>query len=136
MSTATANDIINRAGRRLNILAGEEEWTGAEAADNLQLLNDMMHGFNGKGIQYAHVDLAAADTVNMPDELIRPLILVFCKELAIDYGEQIDPMTMGEITDAENQLKNYYLSIPPSATDRGLIRRVNNIGPFSITRGY
>src|SRR5690242_21349804 len=54
---------------------------------SLQLLNDMMHGFNGKGIQYAHVDLTASDTVNVPDELIRPLILVFCKELAMRSEE-------------------------------------------------
>lgn len=135
MST-TANDLITRAGRRLKILAGEEAFTGAEASDNLQLLNDMMAGFGPRGIQYAHTTLASADTVNVPDELIRSLTLVFAKELAMDYGVSIDPGTAAEIADAENQLRAYYYSVPVHAADRGLIRRINNVGPFNISRGY
>jgi hypothetical protein len=136
MSAVTANDVINRAGRRLKILAGEEAFSGAEATDNLQLLNDMMQGFGPRGIQYSHTDLTADQTVNVPDELVRSLILVFALELAMDYGEAIDPGTAAAIADAENQLRAYYYSVPPAPADRGLIRRVNNIGPFNITRGF
>ena len=58
---ATANDIINRAGRRTKILEGEEAFAAAEAVDALQLLNDMMHGFGPRGIDYAHTTPAATE---------------------------------------------------------------------------
>lgn len=136
MSTATANDIINRAGRRLKILAGEEAFSAAEMTDNLRMFNDMLVNFPARGIQYSHTDLGQTDTVNVPDQYQRALILVFSKELAMDYGVQIDPVSMDAINDSENQLRAYYLSVQPAVADRGLIRRTNNVGYFNITRGF
>ena len=73
---ATANDIISRAAKRINVLAGEEALGAAEAVDALQSLNDMLFGFGPKGIQYVHTTLTATDTVNFPDEQLRNVMLM------------------------------------------------------------
>lgn len=134
MASATANDVINRAGRRSKILAGEEAFAAAEGADALQLLNDMMHGFGPRGIHYAHVDLTGPQTVNVPDEQIRNLVLLFVRELALDYGKPIDPDLKVEIIRAEQEMQAAYYTVPPAPVDRALIRRTVGY-PFNIERG-
>lgn len=129
----TANDIITRAARRVSILAASEVFDAADATDALQLLNDMMFGFGPRGIHYAHVKLAAADTVNIPDEQVRNLVLLFAQELALDFGRTIDPGLMNEINRAEQQLQAAYYSVPPVKPTRSLLP--NRMGFFDITRG-
>lgn len=130
---ATANDIISRAARRAKILAGEETMGSAEAVDALQLLNDMLHEFPARGIKYPHRTLAATDTVNVPDRMLRALTLVFVKELAIDYGISLDAATENEIAAAENRLQAYYLVVNPTAPERALKSR--RLGAFDFDRG-
>lgn len=114
---ATASDIITRAARRLQIIAGEEAMTAAEQVDALQLFNDMLHGFGPRGIYYTHTTLAASDTVNMPDELLRALTLVFAQELALDFGRPIGAALAMEIAEARNALQAAYWVQPPADTD-------------------
>lgn len=120
---ATANDIITRAGRRSKALAGEEAFAAAEAVDALQLLNDMMHAFGPRGVYYVHATLGATDTVNMPDEQIRNLILLFTEELMIDYGMPVDPVMASLISGALSELQAYYWVQPPADTDPLLRQR-------------
>lgn len=129
---ATANDIIARAGRRVKILAGEEAFNGAEGTDALQLLNDMMTGFGPRGIGYVHTTLAASDTVNLPDEQLRNLVLMMARELAIDWGVAIDPALATEIMRAEQELQAAFLVLNPAVPDRALRRR--RPGHYDFTR--
>ena len=129
---ATANDVISRAGRRALILAGEEVFTAAELSDALQLLNDMLHNFGPRGISYAHTTLAASDTVNVPDELLRPLVLLFTEELLMDFGGPIDPLLAVAIADAKNELQAGYHLDEGAVTDPLLRPRL--VGAFDITR--
>ena len=132
---ATANDVITAAGRRAAILAGEEAMTAAELADGLTTLNDMMFGFRTQGIHYAHVALAAADTVNMPDELIDSLKWMMTDALVSDgYSVPLSPQQVTKITEARQALQAAYKYIPPAPSPRGLLR--NRPGQFfNITRG-
>lgn len=114
---ATALDILNRAGRRSGILAAEEAYSSAEITDYLQLLNDMMHGFGPRGISYAHTTLAQGDTVNMPDELLRSLVILTAEELLIDNSMPISPVMAALITDAKNELQAAYEVVPPANTE-------------------
>lgn len=113
----TARQVILRAARRVRILAGEETMTAAELADGLQLLNDMMHGFGPRGIKYAHTTLAADDPVNVPDELIRNLVLLFAEELAVDYGKTLGELLASEVINARNEMQAAYWVQPPADTD-------------------
>lgn len=114
---ATAREIILRAGRRLKIVAGEETMTAAEMTDALQLLNDMMHGFGPLGIHYAHTTLALADTVNVADEQLRNLVLLLCKEMAMDFGSPLGELLAGQVIEATNALQAAYWVQPPADTD-------------------
>ncbi len=120
---ATALDIINRAGKRAKILADEATFSSSELVDALQLLNDLMHGFGPKGIAYAHTTLEATDTVNVPDEQIRNLILMMTGELLIDFAMPIDAGLAAAIIDAKNELQAAYHIQPPPGTEPLLRRR-------------
>lgn len=120
---ATANDIINRAGRRAKILAGEEAFSAAEASDALQLLNDMMAALGPRGVYYVHAPLTATAAVNMPDEQIRNLILLFAEELMVDYGVAADPVMASLISGALSELQAAYWMQPPADTDPMLRQR-------------
>lgn len=120
---ATANDIITRAGKRAGVLPDEAEFTASEAVDALQALNDLMHGFGPMGIYYAHRTLEATDTVNMPDEQLRNLVLMLVKELALDFGTTVGPELVAEIERARDQLQAAYFMQRPGLVDSALIPR-------------
>lgn len=128
----TARNIIMRAARRLGIVAGEEPLSAADLNDGLQLLNDMMHGFGPAGIKYAHTSLALGDAVNMPDEQLRNLVLMMCKELAMDFGVSPNPVLAGEIVAATLALQAYYWVQPPADSEPMLTW--NGGGGFDIRR--
>lgn len=134
MATMTANTLIDRAAKRAQIVAGEEAMTGAEGFDALTELNLMLSAFPTRGIQYSHVDLAATDTVNVPDRLLDAVIWMFVSVLASEYGAVVSPDSQMKIADAEHHLQAFYLSIPRAKTSRGLLP--NQFGWYSdITRG-
>lgn len=120
---ATANDIIRRAGKRAKILPDEGEFTASEAVDALQSLNDLMHGFGPMGIAYAHRTLEATDTVNMPDEQLRNLVLLLVKELALDFATALEPALEAEIENARSQLQAAYFMQRPGLVDTALLPR-------------
>lgn len=129
---ATALEIITSAGKRSKILADGATFTASEAADALQRLNDMMHGFGPKGISYAHVTLAAGDTVNVPDEQIRNLVLMLTHEMMIDFEVPIGPALALAIVDAKNELQAAYHVQAPAVSDPML--RPRYVGGYDITR--
>lgn len=120
MASQTANQVLTRAFRRIKVLGGEETMTAAELADGLVTLNGAMHGFNAKGIHYVHSDLASADTVNMPDEMIDSLIWMIADSLASEYAYEFTPREQGSIIDARNMLQAAYWVQPPADTEPSL----------------
>ena len=134
MATATALQVIERAARRVNILAAEEALNANELVDALQIMNDMMFNFPARGIQYVHTQLASGDTVNVPDAQIRNVIFLLADELADDFGMQITPDLRNDISRAEQQLQAFYYVVPPAKLARGLLRW--RWGLFNITKGY
>lgn len=123
MATATAQQIIERAARRINVLAAQEAMTADEMTDALQILNDLLFSFPAKGIQYVHVVLAQTDTVNVPDGQVRNIILMLCDDLADDFGTPITPDLREDIRQARLELQAAYLVIDPAVPDRALRRR-------------
>lgn len=105
---ATARDIISQAGRRVRILAGEEAFSAAEAADSLTLLNNLMFNFPPRGINYTHVALALSDAVTLPDAQLRNLVLLLAVEMMIDFGKTPNDLMITQATQAEQQLQAAY----------------------------
>lgn len=106
--------------RRIKVLAAEEAMTAADQADALVTMNGAMHRFNTDGIYYAHTDLAASDTVNMPDELIDSLIWLVAESLAPDYAYAFSPQEDRTLMSARNHLQAYYWVQPPADTEPAL----------------
>lgn len=133
MAAMTANTVITKAAQRVNALAGEEALTAAEASDFLSLLNLTMHNFRAKGIHYSHVDLAAADTVNVPDEQLDNVIWLFAERVANEFARPLDANDLESIRQAKLELQAAYYQVPPAPADEGLIRR--RLGTYNFARG-
>lgn len=129
----TASDIIVRALKRINVIAANEAVSATDMVDSLQIMNDMMSGFYSGGIEYVHVTLAQTDTVNMPDQQIRNLILMLCSELADDFGLTLGAKTADQINSAKLELQSYYMVINPAVPDRAIRRR--RLGWYSWNNG-
>ncbi len=132
--SATAQQVIERALRTLNVLAAEEAVTANDMVDCLQILNDMMFGFPPRGIQYVHVTLAKGDTVNVPDAQVRNIVFLLADDLADGFGAVISPDLRTDIMRAEQQLQANYFVSEPAKIGRGLLRW--RWGLFNITKGY
>ncbi len=133
MSSATAEEVINRANRRVGNLAAQESLNANEMTDSLQMLNGMMFAFPPRGIQYVHVELAQTDTVNVPDAQVRNVELLLCTELAQAFELPIRPELASDIMRAEQQLQAYYFVSTPAKIGRGLLRWP--YGLYSVYRG-
>lgn len=120
---SSANDIINRAARRIGLLANEETLSSSEMYNALQALNAMMAGFGPMGIGYVHTTLGLTDTLNVPDEQVRNVMLMFCKDLADDYTLPLSASLLADILNAKQELQAAYLNINPAVPDRALRRR-------------
>ena len=131
--SATAQQVIERAQRRINVLAAGESINANEMTDSLQILNDMMFNFTAKGIQYVHVTLAQGDTVNVPDEQVRNVMLMLCDDLADDFGMPISPDLREDIRQARQELQNCYMVINPAVPDKAL--RARRLGFFNFRLG-
>ncbi len=123
MASATAEQVINRAFRRINVLAAQEALNANEMTDALETLNDMMFNFTARGIQYVHVQLAQSDTVNVPDEQVRNVVNLLCDDLADDYGVNITPDLREDIRNAKLELQNCYMVINPAVPDKAIRSR-------------
>ncbi len=123
MASATAEQVINRAFRRINVLAAQEAVNANEMTDALETLNDMMFNFTAKGIQYVHVQLAQGDTVNVPDEQVRNVVNLLCDDLADDYGVNITPDLREDIRNSKLELQNCYMVINPAVPDKAIRSR-------------
>lgn len=134
MASTTARSLLERAYRRLGILADEESMTATQGSYGLTTLNDMLHGFDSEGIRYAHVDLSSLDTtVNVPDGQIRNVMLLLARELASEYGVELSARDENEIERAKNALQAFYFMPVEAAPDLALRPRV--YGRFNFSRG-
>ncbi len=134
MATSTAQQLIEDASSRINVLAAQEALNADEMVKGLRILNQMMFSFPARGIQYVHVELAQTDTVNVPDGQVRNVMLLLCDDLADEFGMPISTDLRSDIMRAEQQLQAYYFVATPAKINRGLLRW--RWGLFSVTKGY
>jgi hypothetical protein len=123
MATATARDLLTRAFRRHGFISEDEGLTAEQVAQGLQLLNDMMNGWEAEGIQYAHTDLLIDDVVNVPDQYVRSAMLLLMNDIADQYGRQVPARLEAQIAIARTALQAFYYSVPQAETDEGILNR-------------
>lgn len=134
MASTTARSLLERAFRRVGILAEEESMSASQGSYGLTMLNDMLHGFESEGIHYAHTDLASLDTtLNVPDGQIRNAMLMTVRELASEYGSELSAEDRDQIHKAKMALQAFYYVPIKSAPEMAL--RPRQFGRFSFDRG-
>jgi hypothetical protein len=135
MATRTAREIITAAYRDLGICSEDESPTAEQMSQGLDLLNDMMNGWEAKGIQYTHADLTIGATVNVPDFLTRSTRWMIAAEIAGKHGKQMTPWQELQVMEARQELQGYYTTVPRAQIDAGVEGRRPPGGIWDITRG-
>lgn len=81
---ATAYDIVLRAYRKLGIVAEDEPMTADQAANGIDALNMMMHGWELHGVNVLHADLALTDTFPLQAKFQETTVYLLASKLAPD----------------------------------------------------
>lgn len=128
--TATARQIITRALRRIRVIAAGETPEADMATDALEVMNDMMAGWNADAILYAHAELGLDDTVNVPDEQLAFVRDLLCEQLAEEYGQTLGPLMLRSIQNARGTMQAAYFIPRTTPVDAAIGSRDVMIGPF------
>jgi len=79
---ATVRDIIERAYRKISVVAEDEPMTADQAETALDALNMMMHGWELVGVNVLHADLALTDTFPLQDKFQEGTVYLLSRRLA------------------------------------------------------
>lgn len=132
MST-TARDIIKGALRLVGILAAGEEPAAEDEADSLDVLNEMMFGFQRDGVKITHTVITdPAAIFPIPDQDRKDIKYCLAKRLAQEFGRTLQPGILGDCNMAYQNLMATYMQLPRAVVDSALRRRPAH---YDITRG-
>lgn len=115
----TARDIVERAYRKLGVVASDEPMTADQASNGLDALNMMMHGWLLDGIDVGHTDLILSDVFTLQPEFHESCVYLLAEKLSPDYTApaNFDPRRF------KQRLSAAYLIIPDAKLDSALTRR-------------
>ncbi|MGD9664221.1 MAG: packaged DNA stabilization gp4 family protein [Novosphingobium sp.] len=113
----TARDIIERAMRRIGVVAMDEAMTADQAASAVNALNDMMHGWSAHGIAYTHADIGLNDAFPIDDKWRNATVMLLAERLAPDYG-----ISMASADDSLRALQAGFMVIPDATIPSALLR--------------
>lgn len=117
----TARDMIGAALRLLGVLAAGEEPAAAEAADGLDALNRMLHGWKARGVDIGHADLALGDAPALADEFTEGATRLLALRLAPEYGRTLDPALVLSAGEAWAALQMAHGAAAELAAEGGLL---------------
>ena len=107
--------IIERAYRKIGVVAADTPMDANEAANGLAALNAMMHGWALFGVDIEHTDLALTDAFPMLPRFEEGVVYLLASRLAPDSSVAApDPAKFMRAIQA------YYMQIEPLSFDRAL----------------
>lgn len=86
---ATVRDIVERAYRKIGVVASDEAMTADQGSSGVDALNMMMHGWILDGIDVGHVDLTISDTFDLEPSFHEGAVYMLASRLAPDYSRPI-----------------------------------------------
>lgn len=115
----TARDIVERAFRKLGVVASDEAMTADQAQNALDALNMMMFGWMLDGVDIGHIEMQLADVFTMQPQYEEGCVYLLAERLSPDYSAPaaFDPSAF------KKRLSAAYLIIPDSKIDTVLTRR-------------
>lgn len=112
----SARDIIQRALRRLGVVAVDEPMTADMAASGLDAFNDMIWGWKAEGIDLGQFEFELATPWSLGREYVEAAVTLLAERLAPDYGVAGPDGTAARATLAKAALCDETVAI-----DRGLL---------------
>lgn len=120
----TARTLIKGSLRLLRIIAEGEEMSADQARDALEVMNDMLHGLKGEGIDLGYANITLDDDLPLPREHIKPVRFLLAVDLAAEYGSNLTPEVATTAQDGKTILQAAYRRIETLKTDRALHSRL------------
>lgn len=82
---ATMQDVIERAYRKLGIVAYDTAMTADEASEGLDTLNSLLHEWKLRDVDITHTDLELVDTFPLGDEFKEGTVHILASRLSPNY---------------------------------------------------
>ena len=83
---ATVHDILERAYRKVGIIAHDDAMTADHAAAGLNTFNDMLHSWELVGIALGHTDVGLSDAFPLADKFREGAVYLLASRLAPDWS--------------------------------------------------
>lgn len=131
----TARQIVNTALRRLEILAFDEE-PDANMGDNaLTALNQMMLGWEARGVNVEHTALSMNDDIALDEKWHMALGYLLAEHIGSEWGRSMRPEDKQEAMRWWNNLAAAYLVVPTVTLDRSLTVLPSQEDQYSFGQG-
>lgn len=114
---ATARDIITRALRKTKSYSGGEVVAAQDADDALEALNHMLAEWEIDGIDLAHIELALADTLDVPDNHLNAVVLNLAQRVCEEFGGAITQQLASEAQNGLALLRAYHFTLNDLGSD-------------------
>lgn len=114
---ATCRDLIERAYRKIRVVATDEAMTADQASVGMDVLNMMMHGLVLDGIDTGYTDLATADQFSLDARFDEGIVYMLASRLAPDFARP-----GFDETRFRQGLANAFLIVPEVEIDTALRR--------------
>lgn len=112
----TTRDIIERAHRKIGVVASDEPMTADQAQNGLDALNMMMHSWSLTVPTWAHTDTTLTATFPMPATFHEGAVYQLAARIAPDFMVQgFDPDQWFRA------FQNYYRAVPVVAMPRTIL---------------
>ena len=131
----TANEMVGRAHRRLNLVAVGETPSTEELAEGVTALNGMMHGWKKRGVDVTHVTLAGTDSIALGDEWDLAIEYLLAERIAGQYQASLGQDERMEAMRAWQNLAAAYLVIDEVVFDNTLTELPSQHDRYGLSYG-
>ena len=114
---ATCRDLVERAFRKIGVVATDEAMTADQADVGMDALNMMMHGLVLDGIDAGYTSLELADQFSLDARYDESVVYMLANKLAPDFNR---PGVDDRI--ARQRIANAFLIVPDAEIDTAIRR--------------
>lgn len=120
----TMAQVVTGAFEVMNKIAVGGSPGAGDAAYGLGVLNDMLHGWRGRGVDIGHETLSGSETINLLEEHIEgvKMLLAVHPRMARRYGFAPDPDLKRDAEAAMSSIFATYAGPKPAPQDIALAR--------------
>lgn len=112
---ATCRDLVERAYRKIGVVATDESMTADQAAVGMDALNMMMHALVLDGIDTGYSDLELADQFSLDARFDEGIVYMLASRLAPDFARPgFDERRFRQ------GMANAFLIVPDAEIDTGI----------------